>query len=58
MKDKTPDPLFDGHLEKSLKDMMPEEKLDYIWSRIELRNYINKNVIKRKSGKIGKNINK
>jgi len=28
---KTPDPLFDGHLEKPLGKMTPREKLRYIW---------------------------
>ena len=44
---KIPDRDFDGHLEKEIKDMTPKEKLDYIWSQIELRNFI-------KSGKIRK----
>ena len=44
---KIPDRDFDGHLEKPLYNMTPKEKLDYIWSQIELRNFI-------KSGKIRK----
>ena len=40
------DPLFDGHLEKRLKDMTPEEKLLYLSRQIHLRNCIKKFVKK------------
>ena len=45
------DPEFDGHLEKSIKDMTPDERLDFLWRQIEFRNYIKKGRI----AKIGKN---
>jgi hypothetical protein len=49
MKNNQPiDKDFDGHLEKPLKDMTTKEKLDYIWSQIELKNYIKNNVVKKK----------
>ena len=28
---------FDGHLEKSIKDMTPSERIDYFWQLVELR---------------------
>ena len=31
------DPLFDGHPEKSAKDMTPTERLDYLWQLVEFR---------------------
>ena len=30
------DPLFDGHLERPLLDLSPEERLDWIWEMMEL----------------------
>jgi hypothetical protein len=38
---------FDGHLEKPLNKMTPKEKLDYIWSQIELKNYIKNKIVKK-----------
>ena len=46
------DPDFDGHLEKNIKDMKPEEKLDFLWRQIEFRNYIREGRIK----KLGKTV--
>lgn len=28
------DPMFDGHLEKRVKDMTPKEKLDWLWMQM------------------------
>jgi len=39
---------FDGHLEKPLNQMTPREKLDYIWSQIELKNEIRNRVFRKK----------
>ena len=30
------DPLFDGHLERPLLALSPEERLDWIWEMMEL----------------------
>jgi hypothetical protein len=30
------DPLFDGHLERPLSDLSPEERLDWLWQVMEL----------------------
>ncbi len=38
---------FDGHLEKTLKDMSPKEKLLYLSQQIELR-YFARHVVKKK----------
>ncbi|MGC8765489.1 MAG: hypothetical protein ACP5QT_06355 [Brevinematia bacterium] len=46
---KKADSLFDGHLEKSLKDMTPEEKLLYISRQIHLRHCVKKFVKKKKT---------
>jgi hypothetical protein len=47
--DKKPiDKDFDGHLEKPLNKMTPKEKLDYIWSQIELKNYVKEKIKKIK----------
>lgn len=32
----TVDPLFDGHLERPLLALSPEERLDWIWEMMEL----------------------
>ncbi|MCX7726057.1 MAG: hypothetical protein N2053_04330 [Chitinispirillaceae bacterium] len=44
MKNNKIDPLFDGHLEKRLKDMTPEEKLLYLSRQIHLKYCIKKYV--------------
>lgn len=31
------DPMFDGHLEKTLKEMTPKEKFNYLWLQIEFK---------------------
>jgi len=31
------DPLFDGHLEKTLYKMTPKEKLNYLWLQMEFK---------------------
>lgn len=36
-KEKYIDPLFDGHLEKTLKEMTPKEKFNYLWLQIEFK---------------------
>jgi hypothetical protein len=28
---------FDGHLEKTIQDMTPSERIDYLWQFVELR---------------------
>jgi hypothetical protein len=30
------DPLFDGHLERGLLDLTPTERLDWIWTGMQL----------------------
>jgi hypothetical protein len=37
VKAKKTDPLFDGHPEKSIKDMTPSERLDYLCAIVEFR---------------------
>ena len=34
---KSIDPLFDGHLEKSAKEMTPTERLELLWQLVEFR---------------------
>jgi hypothetical protein len=31
------DPLFDGHPEKTLRQMTPKEKLNYLWLQMEFK---------------------
>jgi len=42
------DPIFDGHLEKNIKDMTPTERIDYLWQMVELR-FISSNRVKPKT---------
>jgi len=30
------DPLFDGHLERPLRELSPEERLDWLWELMDL----------------------
>ncbi len=36
------DPAFDGHLEKSLLDMSPDQRLDWIWQMMQLLHWAKK----------------
>lgn len=45
-KEKTPDPLFDGHLEMDITKMAPKEKLLYLSRQIQLRHFIKTKVKK------------
>jgi hypothetical protein len=47
MKSEKIHPDFDGHLEKTLKNMSPKEKLLYLSQQIELR-YFARHVVKKK----------
>jgi hypothetical protein len=38
------DPMFDGHLEKRIKDMTPEEKLKYLWEMMQFKYQIGKSI--------------
>lgn len=38
------DLMFDGHLEKSIKDMSPEEKLKYLWDMMQFKYQIGKSI--------------
>jgi hypothetical protein len=42
------DPLFDGHLEITSKEMTPDERLELLWQLVEFR-YIVTNRINPKS---------
>lgn len=33
---RTVDPAFDGHLERPLLDLTPDERLDWIWETMQL----------------------
>jgi hypothetical protein len=42
------DPDFDGHMEKPILEMTPEERLDYLWTLIEFSRIVkDKKIIKR-----------
>jgi len=52
--DKTPEenpkrhPDFDGHMEKPILEMTPEERLDYLWTLIEFSRIVkDRKIIKR-----------
>lgn len=46
LKEKKPDPFFDGHLEMDIAKMAPKEKLLYLSRQIQLRHFIKTKVKK------------
>jgi hypothetical protein len=47
------DYMFDGHIEKPLSKMTPEEKLNYLWMQIEFKWAI-RNAVKQTNSKTRK----
>lgn len=48
------DPMFDGHHEKSILEMSPEERLDYLWTLIEFSEIVkNRKIISKKDSDNG-----
>lgn len=48
------DPMFDGHLEKSILEMTPGERLDYLWTLIEFKEIIkDRKIITKKESNNG-----
>lgn len=46
------DYMFDGHIEKPLSEMTPEEKLNYLWMQMEFK-WAVRNAVKQTKTKDG-----
>lgn len=38
------DPMFEGHLEKRIRDMTPKEKLIYLWDMMQFKYEIGRSI--------------